>query len=64
MAPLLSGQARIVLRYSLISVTILSISALTLLLCAMTPQYCIVTSGPYSVMSNSFLITGLYMISI
>ena len=73
------GQARIVLRYSLISVTALSdrasahlvlryflISAMTLsvstsalLLCATTPQYFIVPSGTYCVVSYSFLITGL-----
>ena len=35
------------------------ISASTLLLCAMTLQYCTVPSGTYCVVSYSFLITGL-----
>ena len=49
---LLRGQASKVLRYSLISASVL-------LLCATTPQYCTVPSGTYCVVSNSFLITGL-----
>ena len=35
------------------------ISASALLLCAMAPQYCTVSSGTYCVVSYSFLITGL-----
>ena len=59
MTPLLHGQTRIVLRYSLISATVLSVSASTLLLCATTPQYCTVPLSTYCVVSYSFLITGL-----
>ena len=59
MAPLLRGQARIVLRYSLISATTLSINASALLLCTTAPQYCTVPSGTYCVVFYSFLITGL-----
>ena len=35
------------------------ISALALLLCATTLQYCIVPSGTYCAVSDSFIITGL-----
>ena len=51
-ALLLHGQARIVLRYSLIN-------ASALLLCATAPQYCTVPSGTCCAVSYSFLITGL-----
>ena len=59
MEPLLRGQARIVLRYSLISATALSVSASALLLCATAPQYCTIPSGTYYAKFDSFLITGL-----
>ena len=59
MTPLLRGQARIVLRYSLISATTLSVNASALLLCATTPQYYTVPSGTYCVVSYSFIITSL-----
>ena len=51
--------AHLILRYSLISATTLSINASKLLLCATAPQYCIIPSGTYCVVSYSFLITGL-----
>ena len=51
--------AHLVLRYSLVSAMTLAVSASTLLLCAMTPQYCIIPSNTYCVVSYSFLITGL-----
>ena len=53
------ASAHSVLRYSLISATTLSISASAILLCATTPQYCIVPLGAYCDVSDSFLITGL-----
>ena len=53
------ASAHLVLRYSLISVTTLSINASALLLCATSPQYCIVPLGTYCVVSYSFLITSL-----
>ena len=53
------ASAHLVLWYSLISTMTLSVSASTLLLYATTPQYCIVPSGTYCVVSYSFLITGL-----
>ena len=72
MAPLLRGQARIVLwyslisasthlvlRYSLFSATTLSVSASALLLCVMAPQYYTVPSSTYCVVSYSFRITSL-----
>ena len=43
----------------LISATALLFSASALLLCAMTPQYCIVSSYTYCVVSYSFISTGL-----
>ena len=45
--------------YSLISATTLSVSALALLLGVTTLQYCIVSSDTHSVVSYSFIITGL-----
>ena len=56
---LISVSTHLVLQYSLISATTLSISASELLLCAMAPQYYIVHSGTYYVVSYTFLITGL-----
>ena len=51
--------AHLAFRYSLTSATTLSVNASVLLLCATTPQYCIVPSGTYCVVSDSFLFTGL-----
>ena len=51
--------AYLVLRYSLISATTLFVSASALLLCSTAPQYCIVPSGTFCVVSYSFLIIGL-----
>ena len=68
MTLLLRGQARfdqcfsilcLVLWYSLISATTLSVSASALLLYATTPQYYIIPSSTYCDVSYSFLITGL-----
>ena len=53
------ASAHLVLQYSLICVTTLSINASALLFCATAPQYCIVPSGTYCVVSYLFLITGL-----
>ena len=49
----------LVLWYSLFSATTLSVSALAILFCATTPQYCNVPSGTYCAVSYSFRITGL-----
>ena len=57
--PLLHGQARIVLQYSLISATELFVNVSALLLCATAPQYCTVPSGTYCVVSYSFCFTGV-----
>ena len=43
----------------LISATALLFSVSALLLCATAPQYCIVPSDIYCVVSYSFIITGL-----
>ena len=56
---LINASAHLVLWYSLISATVLSVSSLALLLCPTAPQYCIVPSGTYCVVSDSFLVTGL-----
>ena len=53
------ASAHLVLLYSLVSATTLSVSASVLLLCATAPQYYIVPSGTYCVVSYSFFITGL-----
>ena len=53
------ASAHLVLQYSLILATTLSVSASALLLCASAPQYYIVPSGTYCVVSYSFIITGL-----
>ena len=53
------ASAHLVLRYFLISATSLSVSALALLFCTTTPQYCTVPSGIYCDVSYSFFITGL-----
>ena len=55
---LISASAHLVFWYSLISATTLSVSALSLLLCAMTPQYYTVPSGTYCDVSYSYLNTG------
>ena len=56
---LISALAHLAIQYSIISVTTLSVSVSTLLLYATAPQYCIVPSGTYCVVSYSFLITSL-----
>ena len=54
-----SASAHLVLRFSLISATSLSVNASALPHCATIPQYCSVPSGIYCDVSYSFLITGL-----
>ena len=53
------ASTHLLLQYCLFSATVLYASASALLLCATTPQYCIVPSGTYCVVSYSFLFTGL-----
>ena len=53
------GTLCLVLRYSLIIATTLSVSASAFMPCAMTLQYYIVSSGTYCVVSYSFISTGL-----
>ena len=53
------ASTHLVLRYSVISATTLSVSVSALLLYATVPQYYTIPSGTDSVVSDSFLITGL-----